>query len=212
MIDGAIDHLVYAVPDLSAGVREMEVRLGVPLTPGGSHPGLGTRNALLRVGPRVYLEVLGPDPAQSAPPSGLWLADDGAGLPSLVTWAVRSDDLVRLAAGPGGHLLGPVRSMSRAKPGGARIGWNLSMPRVPLPRSGIVPFFIDWGATEHPCHDLPDEGVRLAGLSASHPEPEAVRAELASLGAGLQVAAGKAGLAAVLETPDGETVTLTSGA
>lgn len=197
----ATDHLVYAVPDLAAGVGEVEDRLGVPLTPGGSHPGLGTRNALLRIADRVYLEVVGPDPEQTPPPGGLWLARGPVPLPALVTWAARSDDLHGLAGGASGHLLGPVRSMSRATPGGERISWTLSMPREPLPRRGIVPFFIDWGATPHPCTGLPDQGVTLASLDARHPDPEAVRTDVRALGVELAVAHGTPALRALLRTP-----------
>lgn len=202
------DHLVYAVPDLAAGVRDLEARLGARQTAGGSHPGLGTRNSLLRIGDRVYLEVVGPDPEQPAPPGGLWFSGGPAPLPALVTWAVRSADLDGLAAGPCGHLLGPVRSMSRTRPGGERIAWTLTMPGKPLRRQGIVPFFIDWGDTPHPCADLPDRGVRLVRLSGRHPDPGAVRRDLDRLGVALGVMAGRAGLVAVLETPAGDRVTL----
>ena len=202
------DHLVYAVPDLAAGVRDMEERLEVRLTPGGSHPGLGTRNSLLRIGDRVYLEVVGPDPEQPAPPGGLWCDGGPAPLPALVTWAVRSADLDGLAAGPAGELLGPVRSMSRTRPGGERLAWKLTMPGKPLPRQGIIPFFIDWSDTPHPCAQLPDRGVRLVRLSGRHPDPELVHGELDRLGVELAVAAGRAELVAVLETPAGDRVTL----
>ena len=202
------DHLVYAVPDLRAGVRDLEARLGARQTPGGSHPGLGTRNSLLRIGERVYLEVVGPDPEQPVPPGGLWFTGGTAPLPALVTWAVRSADLDGLATGPGGHLLGPVRSMSRTRPGGERIAWTLTMPGRPLPRQGIIPFFIDWGDTPHPCAEIPDRGVRLVRLSGRHPDPEAVRRDLDRLGVALGVAVGRAGLVAVLETPAGDRVAL----
>ena len=207
-VSAPIDHLVYAVQDLGAGVREVEARLGVRLTPGGSHPGLGTRNALLRIGSRVYLEVVGPDPEQTPPPGGLWLARGAAPLPALVSWAARCSALQDLAAGEGGPLLGPVRSMSRTRPGGDRISWTLTMPRDPLPRHGIVPFFIDWGKTPHPCTGLPDEGVSLAKLRARHPDPEAVRADLGRVGVELAVESGPPGLEAVLQTPERGAVTL----
>ena len=202
------DHLVYAVPQLAGGVRDIEARLGVRLTPGGSHPGLGTRNSLLRIGDRVYLEVVGPDPEQPAPPGGLWLARGPAPLPALVTWAARSGDLDALAGGSGGHLLGPVRSMSRARPGGDRIAWTLTMPGDPPPRHGIVPFFIDWGDTPHPCSELPDRGVHLARLHARHPDPAVVRRELGQLGVELAVTVGQPGLVAELATPAGDRITL----
>ncbi len=207
-VSAPIDHLVYAVPDLGAGVRDVEDRLGAALTPGGSHPGLGTRNALLRIGPRVYLEVVGPDPDQAPPPGGLWLARGPVALPALVTWAARSSALQDLASGAGARLLGPVRSMSRTRPDGHRISWTLTMPRDPLPRHGIVPFFIDWGKTPHPCTGLPDEGVTLAKLRARHPDPEAVRADLGRVGVECETEPGPPALEAVLRTPARGTVTL----
>lgn len=203
-----VDHLVYAALDVEAGARELERRLRVSFAPGGSHPGMGTRNVLLRLGEGVYLEVVGPDPEQPSPAGGLWLADGGPALPGLVTWASRSDNLKALSAGPGGGLLGPIRSMSRRNPDGAHVRWTLTMPVRPLPRGGVVPFFIDWGATPHPADTLPPSGVRLAGLRARHPEPAAAARDLSDLGVGLEVVPGQPGLEATLELEDGERVVL----
>lgn len=195
----------------------MEARFGAPFTPGGSHPGLGTRNVLLRIGPRVYLELLGPDPGQPRPSGGPWFPAGAPQRAVLATWCARAPDLDRLRAGPGGHLLGPVRPMSRARPGGDRIDWTLTMPLVPPPHGGIVPFFIDWGAGAHPCDDLPDHGVRLTAIRGHHPDPSAVRADLEALGVASAVdvraapsgpAATHPSLSAELRAPDGSTVTL----
>ncbi len=183
--------------------------MGVRFSPGGRHPDLGTHNALLRIGSRTYLEVVAPDPSQAEPPGGYWFAAPDAALPALVTWCARSSDLEALAAGSGGHLVGPVRPMSRINPGGDAVRWTLTMPLRPPPHDGAVPFFIDWGGTPHPCTALPDARIRLKSLVARTPQARAVRDDLELLSVQLDVAeSAQPSLVATLAREDGVEVAL----
>ena len=80
-----IDHLVYATPDLEATVTALEQLLGVRASEGGRHPGRGTRNALLAIGPRSYLEIVGPDPEQHLLEHSTWFGIDALSGPKIVT-------------------------------------------------------------------------------------------------------------------------------
>ena len=202
-----MDHLVYAVPHLERGIAAVEERLRTRLTPGGSHAGLGTKNALLRIGPAAYLEVVGPDPDQPPRPGPLWLSGSRP-LPAMSTWAARSSDLQGLANGDHGALIGPSKSMSRKKPDGTELSWSLTFPLSPLPHEGLVPFFIDWGDTQHPAESLPDEGVVLTGLDATHPDPQELAPILDALGAGIPTRPGAHRLTATFRLADGDSVTL----
>src|SRR5688500_19999478 len=107
-----VDHLVYATPDLKRGVEEIEKLLGLRAIAGGQHPGRGTRNALIALGPTTYLEIIAPDPEQPAPKEPRPFGLDTLKQPRLVTWCASSRDLERLrgeAIRKGVHL-GEVRS------------------------------------------------------------------------------------------------------
>jgi catechol 2,3-dioxygenase-like lactoylglutathione lyase family enzyme len=201
---GRVDHIVYAVPDLDASVADLERRLGVRAAPGGQHPGRGTRNALIGLGPDSYLEILAPDPAQPAPAGGRWFGVDPKTPARLTGWAAKATDLTRLAATAAqrGVPLGPVVAGSRQRPDGVALKWTLTDPGV---ASGVTlaPFFIDWAASPHPAVTAP-RGPVLESLRAEHPRPELAREPLAALGIDLPVDQGaRPALVAVLRTVSG---------
>jgi hypothetical protein len=177
-----IDHLVYATPDLEQGVRGIEELLGVTASPGGQHLGVGTRNALVSLGPGVYLEIIGPDPAQPAPKTPRPFGIDELREPRLVTWAARTRDIeaAMAAARAEGVDLGAIRPMSRVRPDGVTLSWRSTDTAAPR-AGGVVPFLIDWGPSPHPAAALPP-GCTLVELSVSHPDADNVRRRLRALG------------------------------
>ena len=202
-----VDHVVYGVADLRAGVDELAERLGVRPAAGGRHVGRGTHNALLGLGGPAYLEVIAIDPDQPAPDGPLAFALDRLRLPRLVGWATRTSDVGGQAARARerGYDPGPVQEMSRRRPDGFLLEWRLTR-HTPDPDRLVVPFLIDWGGSPHPSDSSP-QGVRLVELRAEHPEPAAVRAELAALEVALPVDEGpEPALLATLDTPRGRIV------
>src|SRR5438132_2607425 len=170
-----VDHLVYSAPDLQRGIAQVEARLGVRATPGGQHPGRGTRNALIALGPATYLEIIGPDPEQPAPQAPRVFRIDELQAPQLVTWAAKANNLEQLAreAERHGITLGEVSAGSRQRPDGVRLAWRYTNPRTVL-ADGLMPFFIDWGQTPHPAQGAAP-GATLVHLRAEHPEPQRVQ-------------------------------------
>ncbi len=187
-----VDHLVYATPDLAAGIAQVERLLGVKAIPGGQHPGAGTRNALIGLGDETYLEIIGPDPDQPKPARPRRFGIDELNAPRLVTWAVKGADLEAIVENAKRHGvdLGQVQSGSRRRPDGVLLSWRLSVSPV-LTADGIVPFFIDWGKTPNPAAALP-KGCVLVALRAEHPDANHVQAGLSAVGLNLRVDAGSA--------------------
>jgi hypothetical protein len=199
-----VDHLLYATPDLDRGVEEIEKRLGVRATPGGRHPGMGTRNALIALGPTSYLEIIAPDPDQAPPSEPRPFGIDALATSRLAAWAANGRDLERLAsdAARQGVRLGEVIARSRQRPDGVLLSWRFTSPWIVI-ADGIVPFFIDWGESSHPAASAA-RGASLVALRAEHPDPAGVRRMLEALGLDLPVSPGpKPALIAVIECPRG---------
>jgi hypothetical protein len=202
--DPVLDHLVLAAPDLAAAGRSFAARTGVEPAPGGSHIGLGTANYLVDLGGGGYLEIIGPDPDQSAPTTPRPFGIDELTEPRLVTWAVRTGNLAALVdeARDGGYDPGESRAMSRRTADGELLEWQLTAPRFDY-ADGLVPFLIDWGETRHPTsRPLPRAALReFRGL---HPDPASVRPALAAMRVDLHLDIGEtAELRAVVDGASG---------
>jgi hypothetical protein len=201
---GRVDHLVYATPDLQRGIDTIERLLGLKATPGGQHPGRGTRNALVALGPAAYLEIIGPDPEQPTPPQPRPFGIDGLKEPRLVTWAIKGTNLEALArdAVRGGVTLGDVIGGSRKRAVGVLLAWRYTDRRTVV-AGGVVPFVIDWGPTPHPAATA-TPGASLVALRAEHPEAEMVQRALRVLDLDLRVQRGpRPALVATITGPRG---------
>lgn len=199
-----VDHLVYATPELQLGIDRIETLLGVRATPGGQHPGRGTRNALVSLGPTSYLEIIGPDPEQPTPPQPRPFGIDGLREPRLARWAAKGRNLEALAgdARRNGVKLGEVIAGSRRRADGVLLSWRYTDPQTVI-ADGVVPFFIDWGQTPHPAATA-TPGPTLSELRAQHPDPDFVAKALKSLGLELQVRrAPQPGIIATIDSPRG---------
>ena len=201
-----LDHFMYAVASLDEGVHWARETFGVAPAPGGSHRGLGTRNALLSLG-ESYLELIAPDPAQrSAGTLGERLAGLAEG--GLVTWAA-SGNLAAIAQQlsiDGVPCTGPRRTRRDSDAG--VLEWDLLFPARGV-FGGCMPFFIDWLACAHPAQTNPVAGV-FDGLSLSVPEAAAFGALMETWNLPVDVSVGPPALRLTVRAHSGETVILSS--
>lgn len=203
------DHLVLGCETLEAGAAWVRAALGAEPAPGGAHPGRGTHNLLLGLGPDLYLEIIAADPAQPDPPTPRAFGLDGPATrdalrrgPALLSFVARTPALEPLL-----RQLGPDAGRAAPMSRGA-LRWLFAAPEDPA--GGIVPCLIEWPNNRSVAALLPDSGWRLAELSAEHPEPERTGRALAARGLGaVTVRPGAAPvLLAELRTPDGRAARL----
>ncbi len=200
----AIDHIVFACADLERGMDEIEQLLGIRPVPGGRHPQFGTHNALLSLGPATYLEVIARDPNLPLPEQGTLIDLSDEQESHLITWVLRTEDIVALAsaAESAGLAIGPVQSGSREQPDGSTLRWQLTDPYA-MPMGGAIPFLISWGEAAHPASVVPQAG-ELLGLTIEHPDSNKVRESVSVLDVNIAVVqADRFRLVARIETEDG---------
>jgi hypothetical protein len=200
-----LDHILLGCSDLDGGIDFVEKHTGVRAAFGGVHPGRGTRNALLSLGERHYLEIIAPDPQQGGAPDhyGLLKLTE----PRLVGWAAHPGDLSELTTRLRNANIafdGPNPG-SRKRPDGLILQWKTL--NLKDDHAGLLPFFIEWSAdTVHPSADSP-AGCHIVGFEIATPEPEQLSKTMAILGLDVRIAkAEKAQLRATIAGPKGELV------
>lgn len=201
----AIDHVIVGAADLDRGIEELRRLTGVTAERGGIHPGRGTQNALLSLGPGAYLELVAP----SGEPDSTGTAAYLAGLHRLAPagWALTSSDLARTIRdleSAGFAFRGPF-SGSRHRPDGSVLEWATA--HAVGDQTGLFPFIIQWGAdVAHPARTSPG-GCRLTAVRLEAKEPEGLRRflGLVQVAAALEEA-GKSALQLTLSCPAGTVV------
>jgi catechol 2,3-dioxygenase-like lactoylglutathione lyase family enzyme len=131
-----IDHIVIAVPDLDAAMKNYR-RLGFTVVPGGKHP-VGSHNGLIAFADGAYIELI--SFYRDHPGHRWWAALKRGG--GLVDFCMQTDDLLGDTAklrGAGVHIDDPV-PWSRTRPDGYELKWLLSLARGE--HRGVAPFLI----------------------------------------------------------------------
>ena len=178
-LQSQIDHIVVTAPSLESGAEYVREALGITPHAGGVHQRMGTHNRLLRLGSRVYLEVISIDPGASSPDRPRWFQLDrersNSG-PRLATWISRTNDIrAATAAAP---FLGDIEAMSRGA-----LQWQITVPADgSLPFDGTAPSLIEWNGENHPAATLEDVGCSLVRLEAFHPAAPEISRLLQSIG------------------------------
>jgi len=198
-----LDHFILGCDDLDRGIDFVEKHTGVRAAFGGVHPGRGTRNALLSLGERGYLEIMAPDPAQKLTPQIPRLRELKE--PHIVSWAVHPANVNQLVARlrEAGVAFKDPQPGSRQRPDGKLLHWkSLALNDD---HDGLLPFFIEWSADSlHPSADAP-KGCRLVHFGAVAPQPDDLAKFATFLQIDLPISRGdKPALQATIVGPKGE--------
>ncbi len=202
-VPALLDHIILGCNDLDRGIALVEENTGVRPAIGGVHPGRGTRNALLSLGERRYLEIIAPDPKQSEIvhyPQLRSMTD-----PRLIGWAVHPPDIAAIAKQLRENKIaftGPDDG-SRKRPDGRVLTWKTV--NLADDRHGLLPFFIEWSADSvHPSKDAPAK-CTLDYFQILSNEPDELSATMKRMGLDLPVQrSDKPRLRALITGPKGD--------
>lgn len=202
-VPALLDHIILGCNDLDTGIGFVSDGTGVRPAIGGVHPGRGTRNALLSLGERRYLEIIAPDPAQTEIahfPQIRSMKD-----PRLIGWAAHPPDIAAVSKQLRENKVeftGPDEG-SRKRPDGTVLKWKTI--NLADDRHGLLPFFIEWSADSvHPSKDAPAK-CTLDFFEILSPDPQDLASTLKLIGIDFPVGrSDRARLHAVITGPKGD--------
>lgn len=179
------DHVVIGASRLAQDTRKVERQLGATTGGGGAHPLMATHNRLMRLGESSgYLEVIAVDPTAPPPSRRRWYTLDDQHTterlslrPRALCWVASVDD-IEAATRACGYDAGEIIEVTRGD-----LRWRLTVPDDGgLAGDGILPALIEWPDGINPVASLPAQDVRLAGITATHPDPNSIMTCLERLG------------------------------
>ncbi len=202
-----IDHFAVAAASLEQGTDAMKSLLGVTIPQGGKHDLMSTHNCVMQAGNDSFFELIAIDPDAPPPSRTRWFTLDDADTQSRISerpralcWVVNTSNLDEIVAKSPVDL-GEVVTFTR----GDR-SWRLTVPEDGhLPGNGLLPAFIEWSPGPHPSAAQKDLRVRLIRIKLSHPDPDTLAEQLATLGVLhlAEIDQGEIGLSFELRTPKG---------
>lgn len=173
----SLDHITVIAPTLSEGVAHVRACLDLDVPLGTRHTYMGTHNHRLRLGGRVYLEIVARDPQGTTPTRARWFGlDDQTSVRAdweegrrLRGWVASIEDMSRVL--PAKRVIfGDEVSLPTGDP-----AFGFSIPRDgALPLDGAAPSLIDHRGEPTSMAEIPDLGARLRGFVLEHPEPDRI--------------------------------------
>lgn len=210
-MNSAIDHLVVGAETLEQGVAFIRELFGVEIPFGGVHTTMGTHNHLMQLGGEIFLEVIAINPDGESTTQPRWYGLDDPFVraqisqqPALLNWVVNTDNLPKLLTNASMDF-GVSTQVTRGS-----LSWLFGLPPDGrLLAAGMLPYLIEWKTPVHPSANMADCDCRFEGIEISHPHPDWLVAQLASISADKLVSITDAGpsgtpvLTAHINTPQG---------
>ena len=178
--DNTLDNIVLGVPDLAQAMDDFETIMGARPVMVVAHNGLGSKSARISFNQAVFLEIIGPDPNQADKPLHKKLATLPEGTFTPFHYAIRKSNAIDMQEKefPAmGFDTDHITMYGRS--GGAVWKWD-EIFMTQHSEEGMVPFFIEWGSSEHACCKLPVLGD-LVGVTVTAPSSSPVHKALAGV-------------------------------
>ena len=168
-----VDHVSYAAEQdgLQATAERLSKLIGVAPVDGGVHPRFGTRNVILPLANKNYLEVVEvlDHPASDKAPFGQAVRARSEAGGGWLGWVVAVDDIT-----PAEERLGrEAVDGNRHRPDGVELRWR-QLGVKGLMSDPQLPFFVQWeDMSVHPAHEV-DTDVTIGSLQIAG-DPSRVR-------------------------------------